>query len=140
MKKKKYIPQKSRGYVQPLPKREVKMPKREVITQDRLLIQYYKEIFIMYVDLAIDAAEKVLDSDIDIMERFHLQTTQNDLYKINGLVKSGLRKQTAEKHENRVDFITEIVSLCTLVEPKHFAMMQKTVVNRIEELRGLKKS
>ena len=140
MKKKNFVPQKLRGYSQPLPTRKVKMPKREVITQDRLLILYYKEIFIMYVDLAIDAAEKVLDSDIDIMERFHLQTTQNDLYKINEIVKAGLRKQTAEKHENRVDFITEIVSLCTLVEPKHFEKMQKAVVNRIEELRGLKKS
>ena len=140
MKKKNFVPQKLRGYVQPLPTRKVKMPKREVITQDRLLIQYYKEIFIMYVDLAIDAAEKVLDSDIDIMERFHLQTTQNDLFKINEIVKAGLRKQTAEKHENRVDFITEIVSLCTLVEPKHFEKMQKAVVNQIEELRGLKKS
>lgn len=140
MKGKKYIPHAFRSIANNNPAKGVKMPKREVITQDRLLIQYYKEIFIMYVDLAIDAAEKVLDSDIDIMERFHLQTTQNDLYKINEIVKAGLRKQTAEKHENRVDFITEIVSLCTLVEPKHFAMMQKTVVNRIEELRGLKKS
>lgn len=139
MKGKKYIPQVFRSIPNNNPAKGVKMPKREVLTKDRELIQYYKEIFILYVDLAINAAEKVLDSEIDIMERIHLQKTQNDLFRINEIVKSGLREQVKENHENRVDFVAEMVALCTLIHPKYFHKVQSDMVKTIEKLARLKK-
>ena len=139
MKGKKYIPQVFRSIPNNNPAKGVQMPKREVLTKDRELIQYYKEIFILYVDLAINAAEKVLDSEIDIMERIHLQKTQNDLFHINEIVKSGLREQVKENHENRVDFVAEMVALCTLIHPKYFHKVQSDMVKTIEKLARLKK-
>ena len=139
MKGKKYIPQVFRSIPNNNPAKGVKMPKRDVLTKDRELIQYYKEIFILYVDLAINAAEKVLDSEIDIMERIHLQKTQNDLFRINEIVKSGLREQVKENHENRVDFVAEMVALCTLIHPKYFHKVQSDMVKTIEKLARLKK-
>lgn len=139
MKGKKYIPQAFRSIPNNNPAKGVKMPKREVLTKDRELIQYYKEIFILYVDLAINASEKVLDSEIDIMERIHLQKTQNDLFHINEIVKSGLRDQVKENHENRVDFVAEMVALCTLIHPKYFHKVQSDMVKTIEKLARFKK-
>ena len=139
MKGKKYITHAYRSIPNNKPLKGVKMPKRDVLTKDRELIQYYKEIFLLYVDLAINAAEKVLDSDIDIMERMHLQKTQNELFHVNEIVKSKLRERIKENHENRVDFVTEMVALCTLIHPKYFHKVQSDMVKTIEKLARLKK-
>ena len=139
MRNKKYIPHAFRSIANNNPAKGVKMPKRDVLTKDRELIQYYKEIFLLYVDLAINAAEKVLDSDIDIMERMHLQKTQNELFHINEIVKSKLRERVKENHENRVDFVAEMVALCTLIHPKYFQKVQTDMVKTIEKLARLKK-
>lgn len=138
----KYVPQKLRNYVQQSPK--VKMPQRDVKTYNKELTKYYREILLLYCDLAIDTSEKLLDSEISPLERLQVQKSQNELYAISEVVKkmffntsSSTSDTSGEVHEDRVAFVTEITALATLVKPKFFKKVQKWFVETVRNINGL---
>jgi hypothetical protein len=133
--KKTYVPQSLRQLNQ---KQTVKMPKRENLRHDKELLSYYRETLLMLIDLVVDTTENILDFDIDMMERIHLQNIQNKMFQLNEGVKKQLPEKLNEKHETRVDFVTEMINLCTLVEPKYFDNVQSEMVKKIKKLHKLK--
>ena len=133
--KKTYVPQSLRQLNQ---KHTVKMPKRENLRHDKELLSYYRETLLMLIDLVVDTTENILDFDIDMMERIHLQNIQNKMFQLNEGVKKQLPEKLNEKHETRVDFVTEMINLCTLVEPKYFDNVQSEMVKKIKKIHKLK--
>ena len=130
------VPQKLRPYVnQP---KKVKMPVRKVLSRDAALIQYNKEVLLLYTDLAIAAAEQLLDSEITPIERLHIQASQNQLYDMNKIITSNFSKKMAELHDDRVDFLSEVMSICTLVKPKFFEKVQNWLIERVRIMHNLK--
>ena len=131
----KYIPHAFRSIA---PKKTVKLPKRKVLSHDEEMLEYHRETLLLFTDMAINTAESVLDSDIVFAERIAVQTVQSELYKLNETVKERMRERTQEIHEDRVDFLTEMMALCTLVKPKHYKTAQAWFVKKIKDLHKLK--
>ena len=114
------------------------MPVRKVLSRDAALIQYNKEILLLYTDLAIATAEQLLDSEISPVERLHIQAAQNELYNMNKIITANFSKKTAELHDDRVDFLSEVMSICTLVKPKFFEKVQNWLIERVRIMHNLK--
>ena len=131
----KYIPHAFRSIA---PKKTVKLPKRKVLNYDEEMLEYHRETLLLFTDMAINTAESVLESDIILAERVAVQTVQSELYKLNETVKERMRERTQEIHEDRVDFLTEMMALCTLVKPKHYKTAQAWFVQKIKDLHKLK--
>jgi len=108
------------------------------LKKDKALIQYHREVLLLLTDLCIDTSERLLDSEIQTFERLNVQKCQNELYKINEVVKKKLSESTAEMHEDRVEFVTEMIALCTLVKPKFFKKAQSWFDEQIKRLHGMK--
>ena len=121
-------------------KKKVILPKRKesLLKKDKALIQYHREMLLLLTDLCIDTSERLLDSEIQTFERLNVQKCQNELYKINEVVKKILSESTTEMHEDRVEFVTEMIALCTLVKPKFFEKAQAWFVEQIKRLHGMK--
>jgi hypothetical protein len=130
------VPQKLRPYVNQTKK--VKMPVRKVLSRDAALIQYNKEVLLLYTDLAIAAAEQLLDSEITPIERLHIQASQNQLYDMNKIITSNFSKKMADLHDDRVDFLSEVMTICTLVKPKFFEKVQNWLIERVRIMHNLK--
>ena len=133
--KQNYIPHAFRSLA---PKKTVKLPQRRVLNHDEEMLEYHRETLLLFADMAINTAEKILDSDIVLAERVAVQKVQDELYKLNEAVKDRMKERTIELHESRVDFLEEMMSLCTLVKPKHFDMTQKWMVQKVKDLHRLK--
>lgn len=137
MKRFQRVPQQLRGYVnQQKPK--VKMPVRKVLNKDAALIQYNKEVLLLYTDLAIATSEQLLDSEITPTERLHIQAAQNELYNMNKIITANFSKKMADLHEDRVDFLSEVMAICTLVKPKYFQKIQNWLIEKVRFMHNLK--
>lgn len=132
----KYIPQAFRSLA-PAPKK-VKLPQRKVLTHDQEMLEYHRETLLLFTDMAINTSESILDSDIIMAERIAVQKVQNELYKLNETVKKNMHERTQDLHEDRVDFLTEMMALCTLVKPKDFQKTQNWMIKKVKELHKLK--
>lgn len=133
--KQNYIPHAFRSLA---PKKTVKLPKRRVLNHDEEMLEYHRETLLLFTDMAINTAESILDSNIVVAERIAVQKVQDNLYKLNETVKGRMKEITNELHEDRVDFLTEMMSLCTLVKPKDFEKTQKWMVQKVKDLHKLK--
>ena len=138
MKRFKRVPQQLRGYVNRPKQPKVKMPVRKVLSRDAALIQYNKEVLLLYTDLAIAAAEQLLDSEITPIERLHIQASQNQLYDMNKIITSNFSKKMADLHDDRVDFLSEVMTICTLVKPKFFEKVQNWLIEKVRIMHNLK--
>lgn len=132
----KYTPHGLRHLKKPI---KIPSPQRKGLKPDDLTTQYNREILLLYLDLAVDTSERILDCDIKLSERLKIQAAQNNLYGLSEIVKTSLRDKTVEIHEDRVYFISEVVALCTLVKPKFFKKIQKWFVERIKSINGITK-
>ena len=131
----KYIPQSLRNH---LPQQKIDMPERSKLNGDKALLRYHREILLLYIDLAVDTSERILDCEIPLFERLNVQSSQNELYKMSEVVKASLSKETEEMHEDRVAFTTEIIALTTLVKPKFYKKMQDWFQQIIKNMHSLK--
>ena len=138
MKRFQRVPQQLRGYVNQPKQPKVKMPVRKVLNRDAALIQYNKEVLLLYTDLAIATSEQLLDSEITTAERLHIQAAQNELYNMNKIITANFSKKMADLHDDRVDFLSEVMAICTLVKPKYFQKIQNWLIEKVRFMHNLK--
>jgi len=89
--KQNYIPHAFRSLA---PKKTVKLPQRRVLNHDEEMLEYHRETLLLFADMAINTAEKILDSDIVLAERVAVQKVQDELYKLNEAVKDRMKERT----------------------------------------------
>lgn len=130
----KYVPQALRSLEPP----KVKMPVRKVLNKDPQLIQFYKESLLLYTELSIDTAERLLDSEITMTERIQIQKAQNELYDMVKGISRNWSEKDRDLQDERIEFVSEIVSACTLVKPKMYQKIQAWFIERIKLMHNLK--
>lgn len=136
-KSKKYIPQKLRQYQKPKSK-AVEMPKRTVLTKDKELEAYYRESLLLMAQTATYQAEMLLDCDVSVPERLVVQKAKNELDNIIQGILGQLSDGFQDLQYERSHFLNEMMKLCTLIPPKYYEKTQEWMVEKIQNLNGIK--
>lgn len=132
---KRYIPQ---GLRKRTPKKQVKLPIRQNLSKDSELTRYYRESLLLMVQTGLFQAEKLLDSEIVIHERLVVQKLKNDMDSlILGIVEQ-MPENFQDLHYDRCHFLNEMMKLWTLIPPKHYENIQDWMVEKIQNLNGIK--
>lgn len=132
---KRYIPQSKRQYRKPAP---VRMPKRTILNQDKDKTAYYRECLYLLSQTALFSAEQLLDSEISIHERMVIQKSKNELDKIHYGVMEQLSEDFQDLQHDRSHFLNEMIKLYTLVPPAYYEKMQSWMVEKIQNVNGIK--
>ena len=114
-------------------KKSIELPKRTNLNTNANIIKFNRETLFLFMDLVVNVSEMMLESEISNEERLAIQLIQNQIFSFNDKIKDVVSEETVDRHEDRVDFLLEMMALCALIKPKKFNQTKKKFEKWIKE-------